>query len=100
MRWLALFGMMIVALVVAMVVISILSLVPWWGIIGGWMIIGLIAIWVLTIFDVWRRADMSPAAAVIWTIFIIIFPIITTIVYVFTRPGAEKIRYRGDPVID
>jgi hypothetical protein len=100
MRWLAYFGLMIVALIVAVLVIGILAELPWWGLITSWMFIGIIAIWILTIADVWRRADMSPIAGIIWTIFIIIFPILTTIIYVFTRPGADKIRYKGDPVID
>ncbi len=99
-RWLGLFGLMIVALVVAVLVIGLLAELPWWGLITSWMVIGIIAIWVLTLFDVWRRTDMSTMAAVLWTVFIFIFPILTTIVYVFTRPSADQIRYRGDAPID
>jgi hypothetical protein len=78
---------MIVALVVAVLVIGLIAELPWWGLITSWMVIGIIAIWVLTLFDVWRRTDMSTMAAVLWTVFIFIFPILTTIVYVFTPVG-------------
>jgi hypothetical protein len=94
------FGLMIVALVVGVLVIGIVASLPWWGFFTSFMVIGIIAVWVLTLFDVWRRADMSPVAAVIWTVFIVILPVLTTIIYVVTRPSGDKIRYRGDPPID
>ena len=88
------------ALVVAVLVIGLLAALPWWGLISSWLVIGIIAIWVLTFADIWRRADMSPVSIGIWTVLIIVFPIMGTIIYVFTRPSADKIRYKGDPPID
>jgi hypothetical protein len=93
-------GLMIVVLVVGVVVIGIVASLPWWGFFTSFMVIGIIAVWVLTLFDVWRRTDLSPVAAVIWTIFIFVLPLLTTMVYVFTRPSGDKIRYRGDAPID
>lgn len=100
MRWLALFGLMIVAMVVAVLVIGLLSILPWWGMIGAWLWIGIIAVWVLTFADIWRRADMSPVSIGIWTLLVLVFPFGGTFIYILTRPSADKIRYKGDPPID
>jgi hypothetical protein len=100
MRWLALFGLMILAMVIAVPIIALIAELPWWGLIGSWMFIGVLAIWILTFFDIWRRADLSAVAAIVWSLVVFIFPLIGTIVYVFTRPGADQIRYKGDAPID
>jgi len=47
-------------------------------------IIGLIcAIWV--IYDVWAKQKMSAGSKIIWTIFALLFSVITAIVYYFMK---------------
>jgi hypothetical protein len=91
-------GGLFAAAMVTFIVIGILAALPWWGFITGMMVIGAIAIWILTIWDIWRRSDLSPVTAIIWTGAVIIFPLLGTIVYFFTRPPAAEVQYRGETV--
>ena len=99
MGWLKMFGLMVVALVAAVIVIVILAELPWFHLFTGWLIVGIFAVWALTFYDIWRRADMSPVSIGIWTVLIILFPFGGTIIYMITRPSADKITYKGDPPI-
>jgi hypothetical protein len=71
-----------------------------WSIVGLFMVGGLIVLWFATLVDVFRRSDLSVLAVVVWTVAIIIFPIIGTLVYFFARPPAERLRYRGDVSVE
>jgi len=100
MGWLKMFGLMVVALIAAVIVIVILAELPWFHLITGWMIIGLLAVWALAFYDIWRRADMSGVSIAIWSVAIILLPFLGTIAYAIARPSADKITYRGDAPID
>ena len=44
-------------------------------------------VWVLTLFDIFRRADMSTWAKVAWAAAVIVFPFVGALVYFIVRPG-------------
>jgi hypothetical protein len=91
-------GVVFVAALAIFLLIVILVELPWWHLLWGWMLIGIIVIWIATFFDLWRRADISRGTAIIWTAVVIIFPILGTLIYFFTRPSAGEITYRGETV--
>jgi hypothetical protein len=97
-RLLKILGIVLVVLFAIYLAIVLVAALPWWNLMVGWMVIGIFILWIATFFDLWRRADISPIAAVIWTIAVILFPVLGTIVYFFTRPPADRITYRGDTV--
>jgi hypothetical protein len=66
------------------------------SLIGFLLVVGLIVIWVGALFDLWRRADISTGAAIIWTVVIVLFPLLGTLIYVFTRPADANVTYKGD----
>jgi len=92
-----LLGIFVVAVAVFFAVGIIVSL-PWWGILTGFLVIGFIVLWIASLVDIWRRADLSTAAAIIWSAAIIIFPLIGTMVYFFTRPPSGEVLYQGETV--
>jgi Phospholipase_D-nuclease N-terminal len=94
---LALVGIFVVA-VVAFLALGIIFSLPWWGILSGLFAIGCVVLWVATLVDIWRRADLSMGAAVIWTAAVLIFPLVGTMVYFFTRPASGEVLYRGETV--
>ena len=98
MRFLLYLGGAVVVFLVGFVIIGIIAALPWWGFMGGLIAIGIVALWIGTLFDVWRRADISTASALIWTAAVIIFPLAGSTVYFFTRPPASEILYRGETV--
>jgi len=93
----ALLGIFVVAVAVFFAVGIIVSL-PWWGILTGFLVIGFIVLWIASLVDIWRRSDLSTAAAIIWSAAIIIFPLIGTMVYFFTRPPSGEVLYQGETV--
>jgi hypothetical protein len=92
-----LLGIFVVAVAVFFAVGIIVSL-PWWGILTGFLVIGFVVLWIASLVDIWRRADLSTAAAIIWSAAIIIFPLIGTMVYFFTRPPSGEVLYQGETV--
>ncbi len=92
-----LLGIFVVAVAVFLAVGIIVSL-PWWGILTGFLVIGFVVLWIASLVDIWRRADLSTAAAIIWSAAIIIFPLIGTMVYFFTRPPSGEVLYEGETV--
>ena len=92
-----LLGIFVVAVAVFFAVGIIVSL-PWWGILTGFLVIGFIVLWIASLVDIWRRSDLSTAAAIIWSAAIIIFPLIGTMVYFFTRPPSGEVLYQGETV--
>jgi hypothetical protein len=97
-RFLLYLGAALVAAVAAFLVVGIIVALPWWGMISGFLAIGIIAVWILSIVDIWRRADLSTATAIIWTGAILIFPLLATMVYFFTRPSGGEVTYKGETV--
>jgi hypothetical protein len=43
-------------------------------------------LWIATLVDVFRRADLGPAARVLWVIGIILFPWVGALLYIVLRP--------------
>ena len=91
-------GCAIVAVAAAFVITGIIVSLPWWGIFSGLFVIGIVAFWIFTVVDIWRRADLSMVGAVLWTAAAIIFPILGPMVYFFSRPRSDQIRYRGETI--
>ena len=54
-------------------------------------------VWVATLTDLFRRADLSTGAKLGWTAAIILFPVLATIVYVIARPKVVNYRSSGSP---
>jgi hypothetical protein len=67
------------------------------SLVGLFMVIGLIIIWLGALYDVWRRADLATGARLAWTAAILFLPILGTLVYAIVRPAASEVRYSGDP---
>jgi len=87
-------GFFIAAAVVAVLIVS----VSWWSLLWASVIVGFIVTWALALVDIWRRDDLKTGAAIAWSLGVIIFPVIGTIVYYFARPPASQVHYRGEPV--
>lgn len=99
-RLLFIMGLAVLAAVAATAVIGLVASLDWWAILSTCFVVGLVVLWVATLVDMLRRADMSPVSRVVWAVLVILFPIIGTFIYFFARPPAEKIRYRGDPALE
>jgi hypothetical protein len=84
--------------VLAFVALGIIFSLPWWGFLSGLFAIGCVVLWIATLVDIWRRSDLSTATAVIWTVGVLIFPLLGTMVYFFTRPASGEVLYRGETV--
>jgi hypothetical protein len=91
-------GIVFVAAVVIFLAIGIIASLPWWGILGGLFAIGCVVLWIGTLFDIWRRSDLSTAAAIIWTFGVLVFPLLGIMIYFFTRPASGEVLYRGETV--
>jgi hypothetical protein len=96
--FLRILGIIVVVAVVAFFAIGLIASLPWWGIMSGLLTIGLVALWVATIVDVWRRADLSPLTAVIWTIVVLVLPLLGVLIYFFTRSSGADVQYRGETI--
>ena len=94
-RFLAGFFVVAVAVFLA---IGIIAALPWWGILSGFLVIGFVVLWIASLVDIWRRSDLSTVAAIIWSVAIIIFPLVGTMVYFFTRPPSGEVLYEGETV--
>ncbi len=81
-----------------LVSIALVWVIPWYRLLSGFFIIGLIGVWGAVIYDLLRRADVSWWHIALWAVFLIVLPVISTIAYYVTRPAASKIRYRGEQV--
>ena len=81
------------------IALGLLVALPW-SIVGLCVVGSLIVLWFATLVDVFRRSDLSVLAVAIWTVAIIIFPVIGTLVYMVARPPAERLRYRGDVSVE
>jgi Phospholipase_D-nuclease N-terminal len=90
-------GIFVVSVGVFLAVGIIVSL-PWWGLFTGFLVIGFIVLWIASLVDIWRRSDLSTAAALIWSAAVIVFPVLGTMVYFFTRPPAGEVLYEGETV--
>ena len=91
-------GGMVAALVLGWIGVILISGLPWWNIMWGLMVAGAIAAWVLALQDIWRRADLHTSTAIAWTIGVLLFPLVGTLVYYFARPPAGEVRYRGETI--
>jgi hypothetical protein len=60
--------------------------------------VGLIILWSGALFDVWRRADLGTASRLLWTLLIIVLPLIGSIIYAIVRPPSTEVTYRGEQV--
>lgn len=86
----------IVAFSIALLVsIALVWVWPWWGLLTGLLVIGLIVVWCAVIYDLVRRADVPQWLKVVRAV-VVVLPVFGTLAYYLTRPSAEKIRYRGD----
>jgi hypothetical protein len=94
-----LFGLVVFAAVVAG--FAIVALIADWvnlTVFGLVMVVGFLVLWTGVLFDVWRRADLSSGSRVLWSVAIVILPILGSIVYAMTRPVGEQVRYRGEQI--
>lgn len=46
------------------------------------------AIWVVTLFDIFRRPGMSGVARAVWVVAVIVLPVIGTVIYLISRPSS------------
>ena len=99
-RWVLITGLIILGAVAVTAGIGLIASLDWLGILGTCFLVGLVVLWIATLVDVFRRADMSAMSRVIWTVLVILFPVVGTFIYFFARPAAGTIRYRGDPPLD
>ena len=81
-----------------MVAIALVWVIPWYGLMSGFFVIGFIAIWLSVIYDLVRRANMALWAKVVWAVVVVVIPLLGAMAYYFTRPSAAKIRYRGEQI--
>ncbi len=96
--WLAVAVVFIATPVVVLLAVWLAALIPWWGLVSGLVVVGLIIIWGAAIYDLFRRADVPLGHIPLWLAFILLLPVIGTLAYYLTRPSADKIRYRGEQV--
>ncbi len=89
----------VAAFIGVVIALGVLAALPF-SIVGVCVVGGLIVLWIATLVDVFRRSDLSVLAMAIWTVAIIIFPVIGTVVYMVARPPAERLRYRGDAGVE
>jgi hypothetical protein len=62
--------------------------------------IPMLLLWFFALADLWNRRELSNLWRVIWVIVILWLPILGSIVYLFTRPPASEVTYRGDAPIE
>lgn len=82
-----------------LVAIALVWVLPWYGLLSGMFVIGLIAIWAGVVYDLVRRADMAPWTKVVWAVVVVLIPLLGVLVYYLARPSAADIRYRGEQLV-
>ena len=61
----------------------------WWqGFLLVFIAIPLIVLWVAIVIDLFRRTDLSGLKIATWVVLLLIFPIITALIYLAVRPRA------------
>ena len=76
--------------------VALVWVMPWYGLMSGFIIIGLIAIWLSVVYDLIRRADMPLWQKMLWAMVVVLIPVFGVIAYFLTRPSPTQIRYHGD----
>ena len=85
--------------VVLVVSVALVWVIPWYGLLSAFFVVGLVALWLAVVYDLVRRADMSLWAKVIWAIVVVMLPLFGLMAYYFSRPSSAEIRYRGEQVV-
>jgi hypothetical protein len=99
-RFVTIIGFVLLGAVALTAAIGLVASLDWWAIMSACFVVGLVVLWVATLVDLFRRANMSPVSRVIWIVLIILFPVIGVFIYFLARPASETIRYRGDPALE
>jgi hypothetical protein len=61
----------------------------WWeGFILVFLAIPLIVLWVAIVIDLFRRTDLSGLKVATWVVLLLIFPVISALIYLAVRPRA------------
>ena len=61
----------------------------WWeGFILVFIAIPLIVLWVAIVIDLFRRTDLSGLKVATWVVLLLIFPVISALIYLAVRPKA------------
>ena len=94
--WLAVPAAIVVGGLVLLVSMALIWTLPWWGLLSGFLLVGLIVVWCAVIYDLVQRADVPQWQKVVWAVAVILLPVFGTLAYYLTRPPAEEVRYRGD----
>jgi hypothetical protein len=92
-RWI---GAAVTALIIGACVIALATGLTFWNLFWILVIICAVAVWILALQDIWRRADLSRAGAIVWSLGVLFFPFLGTLVYFFARPPAGNIRYKNE----
>lgn len=97
--WWVIIPAAIVAVGIALLLsVALVWVIPWYGLLSGFFLIGVLAMWGAIFYDMFRRTDVSWLQIALWTVFLFVLPIISVLVYVFSRPDASTIRYKGEQV--
>ena len=96
--WLIVPAVTVVIGTALLVSIALVWVIPWYGLLSGFFVIGLIVVWGAVIYDLLRRADVSWWRTALWAVFLIVLPVISAIAYYITRPAASKVSYKGEQV--
>lgn len=96
--WLAVPVIALATPIVVLLALWLAAVIPWWGLVSGLFVVGLIVLWCAVIYDLFRRADVSGLQIAIWLVVVVVFPLIGTLAYYLMRPSAAAIRYRGEEV--
>jgi Phospholipase_D-nuclease N-terminal len=80
---------------------AIIALIADWvdlTIFGLLIVVTFLLVWGGALYDIWRRADLSSGSRIGWTAFVILLPILGTIVYAIARPAGADVTYTGEQV--
>ena len=88
----------ILSWLVAVFLLWIFSIIPWWGVFSTFFIIALVVLWVAVIYDLLRRADVAVWQVALWIAAIVLVRFLGALAYYLTRPAPGKIRYRGEQI--
>ena len=87
---------LVAAMVVALLVLWLFAVIPWWGLVSGLVVIGFIVLWAAALIDLVRRDDVPLWQIPLWVAAIVLLPVIGALVYLLARPSADQITYRGE----